>query len=217
MIGIGICISHRYRRMTANSLTSGLAAALGAKLTGLWIGEDIVINGSNQVTSWPGRVGNTISKNAGVPGFFARAEANGRYGISNDQVATYVRLDVTLTAGASIWSVASPATLPVGDYATLARGSDAWFVGNSGTSSWFSPPAAHYRNGIASEVLTTGVSVYESVASIGAALSFFGGSDVIGAARNWRGQAYAFMLLGSAPTAGERAAAVALLRQYYGF
>jgi hypothetical protein len=39
------------------NLETLLRACFGTKLIGLWIGDDIVVDGSNNVTSWPHRVG----------------------------------------------------------------------------------------------------------------------------------------------------------------
>lgn len=201
---------------TATWLHSRLSAIFGASLVGLWIGEDLVVDGSNNATSWPGRVG---TLNHGTAARFSTAAVSGRRGLTNPASNTTAKsFYTTLNSATSVLIVAQAEAVPTTrvvyvvdsttrlDTLAMASASSVW--GNSAGVS-------RYGNGLLTSAVTTSVSVYEAACT--AALDGF----TLGAQRNtlnvypWAGSLFAAVAVSSI-TPAQRILATAALKRYYG-
>lgn len=222
-IGIGIGIGFGGMRGGAARLHARLSAIFGASLVGLWVGEDMIVNGSSNVTSWPGRVGGTLTpKIAGV--LRTIAQINGRLASITDTYTT----EACFISGSlpinSVFVVAVSPTLPFETYITLARQDQGspysqYFVASIGTSNFDNPVPgyAHYLDGTARHSVASGAHIFESDRS-GSAVDYpivIGGSP-LSSGRVWYEAIACAVALSSTPTPLQRIRATIALKEYYG-
>lgn len=211
--------------LTPAALHAVLVSIFGAELIGLWIGEDLVIDGGNEITSWPGRIGPTLN-NATVRRFSGNL-INNRQGFRG-ATSTGRSLFTASIGGVpakSIISVAEPTALPcpAGVFSTLAKANTASageaLAGNGGTSNWYVAEGwNHFKNGAASEVITSsGLTVYEGdkAVSVTAGFRIGGYMEATSLLWDWTGTVMFGMALSAVPSASKRSAATSALRSYY--
>lgn len=205
-------------RMTPAQLTTRLQSVLGATLTRLHLGDDLVTS-AGLVASSPGRVGPTLT-NTGATQFTASvsngrtcfvATANAPAQLGYADAAAYAQtMIVVCKVGAT--SVA---------YQTLGGGNilnqTAMFMRNN-TGTGFFPRGVHYVNGVASEVFPTsaqGIVISECVLSPNTVESGigFGGNSVLG--RCGDDTFFAALQLSAPMTPTQRTQVTAALASYY--
>jgi hypothetical protein len=220
IIGAGISLLYTMRP-SAESITERIIRdALGAKLSGLWLGSDII--GDTSAGQWQGRVGGTLTNL--LAGRFDIGSTGGKKCIDHAgaSVAALVT-DVSLTQ--EVWAVAAPAALPFTGYrmclGTSISGTPGRYLqGDSGASNWYlgSAPTI-FKNGAASNAVDSGLAVYTSRSQFTAGTSsLYVGSDpqlTADLARVWRGKIAAIMTLNATSTAGQLATCTAALKGLY--
>jgi hypothetical protein len=194
-------------------LHAKLASIFGADLIGLWIGEDLVVDISNNVTSWPGRVGPTLASNLNK---FTPTAVNGRKGFFT-AVNNNKSLTGTIAAARSFLSVHAPRagiattstviTNPSDPFTTVSPFTD-WFTG----SGW-----SHYLNGAATDVLPSVgpalvVAESDKASNVNTALEV-GGSAASGVC--WMLPIMLIAAIAVIPTAPKRSGYLNPLREYY--
>lgn len=220
--GTGIVVTNGHSR-SANALTSALVGIFGGDLIGLWLGEDIVTDVSNNVLNWPGRVGGVLEYGPNRDGYFARSTNGARASIYGPNPIYHQRtLRKELgTAIKSIWAISD--TLET--YSLTCNLACSTTI-NSGlitvdSVSWFTPFGQVTRaNGTISSLLAKGVpTVYESELASSTDTGFaVGGYYACEVPRSaWPWKINFGMALSVVPSTGSRTPAIAAIRQYYGF
>lgn len=140
---------------------------MGAAVIGDWFGSETIVNGSNQVTSWPGHVGPTMILESNSSGPFSRTFVNGRPGIITPEATTRGMIATGFTMLSVIVVAVSP-TLPTAAQYALAHanstaGAAASLLLTDGSSSWYTTSGwTHYQDGLATEALAAGMHVYQA-------------------------------------------------------
>ena len=217
---IGIVIGENRRNNAENAAVSVLRNSLGAKLSGLWLGSDLI--GDSVALQWPGRVGGTLTNF--LPGRFDLGVANGKKCI--DHLGTSVAAltcDISLTQ--EVWVVASPTALPFSGYrmclgTSIAGTPGRYLQADRNTSNWYlNGLTTIFKNGSASNVVDGGLAVYTSRAVYtGGASRLYVGSDpqlTSDLTRVWRGKITAIMILGSTSTTEQLTTCTAALKSLY--
>jgi hypothetical protein len=197
------------------NLETLLRACFGADLIGLWIGEDAIWNGSNELTSWPCRVGTALANGTAV--LPTKGDLNGRVAILGPAGTAY--LDATLAAPvASIMLVvtASPRGVSFCVYADSPRNDGsiqentqaAFPSGLYVAGGW-----AHVVDRVPSEVITAGPHIIEGHTATTLSTQFRIGTNA-GAFLN-RSPTACALALSAAPSTDQLNAADAVLREYY--
>ena len=218
--GIGIGIPFGGHGLSPAWLAARLSAIFGVDLIGLWIGEDLVADGSNNVTSWQGRVGGTLIYAPNRAEYFKLSSMGSRrscYGI--DPIDKQRTLRVTLAAPIkSVWSV----TNALGSYTHTCNLACTTAVNSGlitiGGITWYANGWSVYANGLADSAIHLGVAtVYEATLASGADTGFaMGGYYNDYTPRSaWPWQMPFGMALSAIPSAGNRAAAVTALKTFY--
>ena len=209
---------YRPAQAPAAQLALDLYNILGTDIVGLWIGEDMVLDASNNVTSWPGRVGLSMAS-ASVSQFLLGGSIGSRRSAGGNPTNAR-NLTVTLpTAYKAVFAVTNTTALPfTNNYETLVNGAatSPLLGGLSGVSTWLVGDWTKYCDGAASSGLITGTHVYSStyVSSTETTLHV-GGQLATGATRNWLGQVGFCMALASVPTTLQRLQVQYILDTYY--
>lgn len=221
MIGLSCSLGNtrRTRNQDAIVLTRQLQDIFGATLEGLWLGDDIVVDGAGLVTSWPGRVGGTLTNS--TVNRFAIGEVNGRRATATGTLGQLKSLWVSGTS--NIYSHIAVATMqsPRANYETITNSrNEANFTisRNQQQATIYTHAGAytHFVNGVASTTFpASGVAIVESDTVIGTLLTT--GTSVGGGAAAdyiWPGNIMAVVALTANPTVAMRAAYVPPMRQY---
>ena len=197
-------------------LAKGLLDIFGADLIGLWVGEDIVVDGSDNITSWPGRVGGVMTPMASYRSLSMVSGLKSSF--TND--ATAVRgytVSGSSMAGKSFITVASLPALPFSGYNVAHGNLTDSLYGSSGTT--LISGTASFVDGVATNDvsgLPSGLHILQSdFPGSGGTGTRIGGSSGI-PSQNWTADLSFAMTLAAAPSAANRSAAIALLRSYYG-
>ncbi len=207
-----------YGRRSPAWLHRRLVAVFGAKITGLWIGEDIACDGSGNVTSWPGRIGPTLAVFAGG-GTLKRTTFNGRIAAVSSGSNRHL-FDGTLSPLKSHWSVSNSQstvaawarwgdTYPIdgGDCQLSVSGINMYTLYEGGA--W-----RHYVNGAFTNLLPAGSAKFVTEGYNGA--NTRPGIALFGAATMGWVQPIAFsMALQNLASAGERSDGLPIIREYY--
>jgi hypothetical protein len=199
------------------NLETLLRACFGADLIGLWIGEDLAYDGSNNVTSWPHRVGGAMTHSGAD--YATTAVSGGRRGMTFSAINKNSLYDVDLgTVVKSMWAVAESPALPTASYQSLAKAlldNEDPLVLNSGTSDFLTATGwSHLVDGAATDTITPGRHVLEGrKAAPGPTAT----RSMKGYTANyqWFAMDYFRMALSALPTTAQRANGVAILRSYY--
>ena len=203
---------YRPERWAESKLVLDLYTALGADLIGLWIGEDLVVDGSGNVTSWPSRIGPTATPVS--TGRFQRSVENGRSVAINSSTALEAGLAVTIAAPKASICVGRVSALPFSDYSVMALWGGGAQLGDSGLSTWFGT-ATHWTNGVVTNTANTALSVFESDITANTTPNMTIGGQSGTAARNWLGSIGLVMALSAIPTTLKRLQIQYLLDTYY--
>jgi hypothetical protein len=198
-------------------LYSDLLAIFGADLIGFWIGEDLVVDESNNITSWPGRIGGTFNNETAAR--FGVNQIGGRQ-FSNPGTleAKCLSLSGGITASAIIVATGHAA---VTAYESILYNYSAFLnppmARDALTSNWHTASGwAHFCDGAASEVIPElGIHIFEAD-KLGETET---GVKLLGAgtsAAQWPGSVSFYLRLSSIPSESQRASAVELLQDYYG-
>lgn len=208
-------------RLGSSWLSSRLTNRFGADLVALHLGED-VLDTNNVVTSWPGRIGATMT-NQGVSSFVV-GSINGHRGItltaSNDSC-----LLSNNSSSAAVKTCIAVATTPTvvwptyGSSVLLNCGTGAsgisMQVQNGLTSFYTSTFWAHYIDGVASEdPIPSGTHILEGTTAAGYTDTKYcitGRTDTGG----WIGPRVFLMEISRQITSGERSGTVSDLQRYY--
>jgi hypothetical protein len=218
---LALCNYYRLDQPPALHLANDLLNILGDSLTGLWVGEDLVVDGSNNVTSWPGRVGPTLS-NTGT-GFWNGSTLNNRkalIGTGSSQGCLYS----AMSAPQTLIAVAQTPALPFATYEIIARtnatSNTNGFCGNNGTSAWLEPDppytATRYLDGVASTAITSGTHVWETYAAGDTTASVAVGYAYSTNNFSWQAPVGCVIALSAGISSDQRALATQILRGYYG-
>jgi hypothetical protein len=198
----------------AQSVEWTLRKIYGPSLIGLWIGEDIVFDGSGNILSWPGRVGGAL-QNTGASDYVF-SELNSRKAITGQLAGLCLKANLGVVVK-SLFSVAMSPTLPFATIQILADNSGASnnneLTGLTGTSVIYANGSTHYIDGVLSVNMTPGVHVFESDQS--------GSSDTflrLGYATevySWQAPVGCYIALSSVPTQLQRLQTQYVLDLYY--
>jgi hypothetical protein len=199
-------------------LLARLVAIYGAALIGLWIGEDLLLDGSGNVVSWPGRIGGALTSSAVQ---FGTVTSGGR--LYTHTVASAGRVLSSaieeLVRSAIIVARADPIIIPAnGGYAVSDAGySQPLLQGLSGSAAWSTyGGASHYRDGSATAVITDGVHVYEGVNAAKSVAGFrVGGLGGGYGTFDFVGDIGCALALSAVSSSAQRAAAISPIAQYY--
>lgn len=202
----------------AHALHREMIRIFGASLVGLWIGEDMIVDGSNNATSWPGRVGGTaVPYSAGV--YRSLSVVNGRRGSTAADTAAVRGLLTSAIAAQSMIAVATTPTLPFDDYnaafSFLSSGT-LRVIGQDSTSSLYTAGGLVTTvDGATTATVTPGMHVLTADAVSSASSTYTIGNGTGLAIRNWLSFMGLAALLSATPTAGQRGQATAALKAYY--
>ena len=160
---------------------------LGATLTGLWLRDDLVVDGNGDVTSWPARIGSTATASAHL---LNTATRTGKTVIS-DTDAENTRYLTTPSVGTVRCAivVAKATGLPFSANRSLLQGvteSPFWIA--SGATWYENASLVHYTNGVRATTITEALSVYQAdmpVTAMGTTGYVMGRAGA--AAGNWLG------------------------------
>jgi hypothetical protein len=205
--------------MDPGALYSALQTIFGALLTGVWVGEDLIVDGSNNITSWPERNNTGTLTNAHATNRFTTRTVNGRLWMYTSVEAGKSLVSPARTGDSVYMVMVSMPPLPFTDY-KLALGSNIYQVlaGASGTSTLYSSQSTlRYVDGVLTDTVSSGIHLIE--ATTGANTSFFvGGLEASYPGypgRDWTADIGCVVVLSSAPTSQQRADALTLLKTYY--
>jgi hypothetical protein len=130
-----------------------MAAILGASLLGDWVGDNMTLNGSNEVTAWQAQGNGQVLASMATTHFATAVDANGRRYLTNASTDGRRLLNQTLAANTSeVVAVAKySGPLPAVHYACAAVCGGTRFLQTTiGSSAWLS--ATGRKNGAASSV-----------------------------------------------------------------
>jgi len=111
----------------ALGLYTELLDVLGSALTGLWIGEDMVIDVDGNVTLRPGRVGGNASISGGT-NYRIKSLLNGRMASVTTDTSVYRGYLTPAIDAKTVISVAEIVQVPFDTYRTLVRGTTTLMV-----------------------------------------------------------------------------------------
>lgn len=208
----GICSGE----LTTAQLANNLKVLFGASLTGLWIGEDLIIDGYGNITSWPGRVGPTLTPSGAKP--YRGSIGLNKYAVSSRDATTRSLSGTGVAGTVSVITVFRPSLLPFDHWGYVAllvnSTTGPLLTGNTGNS-WDTtlyPIWTHYANGIATDSVSTAAAVYQADRSSGTSDQIW----VMGNGSNYvAGDMGMALTLSSLPTAAQRSETSSLLRTYY--
>ena len=168
MLGNSIGLSGRSRDTAV--LHRELVSILGSNLIALYIPEDIITDGSGNVTGWKARVGNNLSTVISTgSGVFKNNKTllGGKDGIyPTDYSSTVMYLSGSTSGFKYILSVVNVITLPFAQYETIVRTATpatAAIESFSGQSTLRSSGSwAHYVNGVLTDTCSIGTNIIES-------------------------------------------------------
>jgi hypothetical protein len=149
-----------------------IRSIIGSRLTGFWVGEDLVHDGTD-ILSWPGRLGGVLIVTS--PGKFKTSSLNGRLAIIG---TTGVRSNLIVDTGTPIKTVIGVAKVPPLPFANPGDGGQVFIeansitpgaaiIGLSGVSALYTGELwSHYVNGVSTDNLTSDlISVLEGYRS----------------------------------------------------
>jgi hypothetical protein len=196
-------------------LTKQLISIFSTDLTGLWLGQDLITDGNNNITSWPGRVGPTLVN--GTSMLFQSTSLNGRQAMSSS-VSVVRYLIGTLTAPAlSIWSVAVIPSLPFSDFLSLAlvANTSLAIIGTSGANTLYTGQGwTHNVDGVSTEIVTSGIHILEGHITTNTFSSIIVGDHMSIASRAWITPIGFLMTLSRIPSTVQRSIAVSAIARY---
>ena len=198
---------------TPSWLYDELYKVFGASMIGLYVGEDIIYDSSNNVTSWPGRIGGTLT-NISVNRF--QLVKSPRFCISATDPTTQKGLQCLGTGIKSVISVAEINSLPANatQYLISSTAVNEILAVSGTTSVWFSGGATFYKDGVNTNVLSLNNHIYEATTNSTWSNIVLGGLTI--ATVPWRGKISLILELTSIPTASQRISYVNILNTYYG-
>lgn len=203
------------------ALTVKLRRALGLNLVGLYIGEDLVTNTSNQVTSWPARLGPTLT-NSSANLFNISSIDNKKY-FSNSSGLTKALTGSLSAVPKTVITVAKPNTLPLStasylvNFSTgsnipmlaMSSGSNIWSTGSLGLT--------QYANGITGSSISGSQTIYESYygsnTSVDVTVGGMGGTPA--GTNPWLGETSCMLFCSSSLTPTQRTQVNRALADYY--
>lgn len=216
----GVIAIKRFRGIVppspAELLARDLGDILGAKLIGLWIGDDVVVDSANKVTSWPSRVGAFTLTNSN--GNFQRITVSTRLGICTPDGSFHTMQIASGFTAQSFIAVAHSPALPSNAIYGLVHpnsdtGPEAALLLDIGASTWYPSGWTQYRDGVATTALAYGLHVYEADKAANVVAGVIVGGWSLYAA--YPAPIMLAAALSAPPTAGERAAVTARLLDYY--
>lgn len=149
-------------------VTADMQAEFGADLVGLWLGRDIVFNGSNIATSWPGRIGSTFTQES-LTHNFTKTTYLGRPGLASAPLQSQRFVASTVTAR-ELWVIGSSSSASPTDYQALVTtwdtatggGSVGRFLQATGnTNQWYSAMDTNrWMDGSPTTTFDTSVHIY---------------------------------------------------------
>lgn len=195
-------------------LTAQLQAIHGAALIGLWIQDDQILDGVNNVTGIPGRVGGSAVN--GSAECFQATRLNGRAAMTTSTSAIrYLQAEANATI-LTVVVVAQLPSLPFAGYPTLAQSLPSYgmIIGEDGLSALYSGQAqVHAVDGSVTHSVTPGAHILESRQAAGTALCI--GGNPTNATRSWTAPIGTVFVLSDSPSAAQRAMYVNSLKRYY--
>jgi hypothetical protein len=198
-------------------LTTELKKIYGSSIVGLWVGEDLIVNGSNNVTSWPGRVGGPLTN--GTANLFPTSIINNRRAAGSADATNYKYLiSAGVVAAKSIISVATTGPLPFTTYRYLANSTapgEQAIIG-VGSTLWTTGGAITYVNGtLTNSVTTTTLQVFEGIWTPGFTGNLIVGSYTTNQTQNWQGTFGCVLALSIVQSPEQRVLVNQILRGYY--
>lgn len=199
------------------TLALNLLRIYDTSLVGLYLGEDIKIDGSNNVTSWPGRVGEPLGPSGGTWGIttdFGNKRCLYSSSVSGKKmyaVSSFVVKDAIL--------VSALPCVSSNQYMCLAApgGTDSWLIRNSTNNSWFTSEGyTHYQDGLNTDNwYTRSPTVIEGYKSTASATGICIGGSWDSPARSWDKPIGCAILLSSVQSAGNRTSCFQALQSYF--
>ena len=202
---------------------SKLSALLTANLptnSSIWLGDDLVTL-SGDVTSWPARIGDTLSNSTALR--FNTSVINNRKALYTSEIATNARalFNTTTVASKSLITVTIPSANLTGNKQLLStHTANNGMVRLSGGTTWYAAPGwTFYRNGTADNTAPSGIPwVLEaenaSNSTTGIAVGCY---DTAGSWYPWDGPIGCVIAAPSTLSSGQRVSVVSILRRYYRF
>lgn len=216
---IGIYVGMGSSRVNAAALlTSELVLANGSNMSILGIGEDVVFDSSTEASSWPLRVGGTLTNS--TANRFGRGISNGRVAINTASTAAKT-LGKATGLYKSLWVVAESPAQPFATYyqAVEARANpSAVMICNNGGTGWYTAGVSRsfYRDGsVTTSISASGLHIYESLFTGAEQASGVDFAGDVALARAWTAPLCAVLAFAAAPSAQQRADTVTALRKYY--
>jgi hypothetical protein len=219
MIGVGVGVGFGGVGLGPSWVSSQLASVYGAELIGLWVGDDIAVDGSNLITGWPARIGNALANS--TANRFGVTTVNGRRGTAPG-ANEFKSLEAALSAtGVHYFAIVNGAAVAV-DYERVIDcriGGGGQFIRQLAGVIYTATGWSHAIDNTATESYTEMVSGLHLIASAKAA------SDAAGIAiggqsndsRVFSGNLMMVGVLSAAPSAGQNASMLALAKRYYRF
>jgi hypothetical protein len=215
MSATGIVLTPGGVNLSPGVLCKLVQAELGADFIGLYLGETLNVDLSNDILSWSGFGGPQFTN--GTVDRLGRLFDGSRYYINCLNVGVLRYLTAPVAGCKSVITVAAAAVLPfINSYKTLLNGNaDSPYVSDLvGTSNWIASAWIRYRDGVATDAITLGQHYWQSdnAASANNTLYVAGQAD---ASRNWNGPMYAMLLSSAVPSAARSARLMSMFKQYY--
>lgn len=155
-----------YTGLSASWLKDELSSIFGASLIGLWLGEDFAINSTLEITSWPGRVGPTLTYTPNSNGRYTVTQLNGRLAMQDltPQVAGNQKTLRNTNLGAppkSLWTFTKIGASVNFDAvnAVVPQAVNHGLMKNINDATWFASPWLTNKNGLQSTDASTDSSI----------------------------------------------------------
>jgi hypothetical protein len=149
-------IEPRHEGLSSNWLKDELSSIFGATIQGLWLGEDLPYDASGNVTSWPGRIGPTLTNR--TANLFTRNQTNGRLGIFTPANLAMALASNASGTGKSFWIASDGYTLTPNNAVVVMAYNNSnklpIYV-NSLQTIWTSSGETHAVDGVLSETFPT--------------------------------------------------------------
>jgi hypothetical protein len=204
--------------MTPGLFAAKMPVALGATPLGLWVGHDLVVNGSNQVTSWPGRLGPTLTNGTGTLGTRSFLRSTPAW-LGN--TSALCNVGATLANSYKFVAVVtSMPLLPFTNYLTALRSATFEMIaGTSGASTLYTGQWwGHVVDGAVTETITSSAKVVMSsyINTVDTDTNIMVGGHASILARQWPNPIALVLAATLVPSNTQLAAVLALINSFIG-
>lgn len=208
------CIARYYNFTDQEILTMQMKAIFGSSILQMIIADDVVVDGSNNITSWPARVGTTSTP--------LGSEYSVRSTVLGKRSAVFTRSDtgtqaLSMASGVKCNAVVArfDGAIPISGYAGLIGGQSLRLIVLGGSSDWFG--GGTYKDNVLSSTLDNNPHLWLQQSPTADANSFGIGGDYNSINYTWTGPIWFALQLNAEPTSDQRTLMYNVLKSYYRF